>query len=49
MRWTDGDVWVASVQLPVGGVYEYKYVLVNYDTKQASQYAVLLWKYTLCE
>ncbi len=34
LRWTAGDVWVANVQLPVGGVYEYKYVLIDYDTKQ---------------
>lgn len=26
LRWSAGDQWVATVQLPAGGVYEYKWV-----------------------
>lgn len=29
MEWSPGDVWTAEADLPVGGIYEYKYVLVN--------------------
>ncbi len=38
LRWTAGDQWVASVPLPAGGVYEYKYVLIDYETKQALEW-----------
>jgi hypothetical protein len=29
MVWSAGDLWTAEVDLPIGGLYEYKYVLVN--------------------
>jgi hypothetical protein len=29
LQWTDGDNWRASVELPAGMVYEYKYVLLD--------------------
>jgi hypothetical protein len=38
MRWTPGDCWVATVLLPAGGVYEYKYVLIDYESKQALEW-----------
>lgn len=38
LRWTAGDQWVATVPLPAGGVYEYKYVLIDYETKKALEW-----------
>ncbi len=38
MRWSPGDLWVATVQLPAGFVYEYKYVLVDYSSKTALEW-----------
>ena len=29
LRWTEGDNWRATVELPAGTVYEYKYVLLD--------------------
>lgn len=29
LRWTEGDNWRATVELPGGTVYEYKYVLLD--------------------
>jgi hypothetical protein len=29
MNWSDGDMWNATVEIPAGGVYEYKYVIVG--------------------
>ena len=29
LKWTDGDRWHAKISLPAGGVYEYKYVLLD--------------------
>lgn len=29
MSWTDGDMWQAEVEIPAGGIVEYKYVIVN--------------------
>lgn len=31
LQWTEGDRWVATIELPAGAVYEYKYVLVDND------------------
>ncbi|GLC37067.1 hypothetical protein PLESTB_001395300 [Pleodorina starrii] len=33
LQWTEGDRWVATVELPAGAVYEYKYVLVDHDSR----------------
>ncbi|GIL89331.1 hypothetical protein Vretimale_18659 [Volvox reticuliferus] len=33
LNWTEGDRWVATVELPAGAVYEYKYVLVDHDSR----------------
>jgi len=38
MTYTPGDQWVASVDLAAGGVYEYKYVIINYETKEALEW-----------
>ncbi|KAJ9519208.1 hypothetical protein QJQ45_017865 [Haematococcus lacustris] len=38
LRWSAGDQWVATVHLPAGGVYEYKYVLIDFETKQALEW-----------
>lgn len=38
MSYTPGDQWVATVQLAAGAVYEYKYVMVNYETKEALEW-----------
>jgi hypothetical protein len=35
MRWSEGDNWVADVQLPGSCVYEYKYVLLDGASGQA--------------
>ncbi|PNW79451.1 hypothetical protein CHLRE_09g415600v5 [Chlamydomonas reinhardtii] len=35
LSWTDGDRWVATIELPAGSVYEYKYVLVDHDGRSA--------------
>ena len=29
MKWSEGDVWSATLRLPVGNIYEYKYVVVD--------------------
>ncbi len=29
LNWTEGNNWVADVELPAGAVYEYKYVLLD--------------------
>lgn len=34
LRWAEGDQWTASVALPAGEVYEYKYVVIDFGTKQ---------------
>ncbi|EFJ42805.1 hypothetical protein VOLCADRAFT_97031 [Volvox carteri f. nagariensis] len=39
LDWTDGDRWIAAVELPAGAVYEYKYVLVDHDSR-----ATLAWQ-----
>ncbi|GIL47784.1 hypothetical protein Vafri_3909 [Volvox africanus] len=39
LNWTEGDRWVATVELPAGAVYEYKYVLVDHDSR-----ATLAWQ-----
>ena len=38
MTYTPGDQWVASVDLNAGGVYEYNYVIINYETKEALEW-----------
>lgn len=35
-----GDNWTATVQLPAGGVFEYKYVVIDHNTKQAISWQV---------
>ncbi|PNH01901.1 Phosphoglucan, water dikinase, chloroplastic [Tetrabaena socialis] len=35
LAWTEGDRWVATLELPAGSVYEYKYVLVDHDGRSA--------------
>ena len=35
LRWAEGDFWTAAVPLPRGAVYEYKYVVIDFNTKQA--------------
>ncbi|MEW5305813.1 MAG: hypothetical protein WDW36_008330 [Sanguina aurantia] len=35
LKWTDGDKWTATIDLPAGSVYEYKYVLIDYHSKTA--------------
>ena len=29
MRWNEGDIWSVTINLPVGNIYEYKYVVVD--------------------
>ena len=29
LKWTEGDRWHAAISLPAGGVYEYKYVVLD--------------------
>jgi hypothetical protein len=33
LRWAEGDAWTVTAELPPG-VYEYKYVVIDYTTKQ---------------
>ncbi|KXZ45404.1 hypothetical protein GPECTOR_55g310 [Gonium pectorale] len=35
LSWTEGDRWLATLELPAGSVYEYKYVLVDHDGRSA--------------
>ncbi|KAG2483610.1 hypothetical protein HYH03_017552 [Edaphochlamys debaryana] len=35
LHWSEGDRWLATIELPAGSVYEYKYVLVDHDGRQA--------------
>ncbi|GAX79511.1 hypothetical protein CEUSTIGMA_g6952.t1 [Chlamydomonas eustigma] len=35
LTWSAGDFWTAKVQLPAGGVFEYKYVVIDFNTKEA--------------
>ncbi|KAI8466497.1 MAG: hypothetical protein J3K34DRAFT_524496 [Monoraphidium minutum] len=35
MVWSNGDLWSAELELDAGTVYEYKYVLIDYDGRTA--------------
>jgi len=34
LRWSNNDVWTATVSLPAGSVLEYKYVVIDYESKE---------------
>jgi hypothetical protein len=38
LQWAEGDFWTATVTLPAGFVYEYKYVVMDASTKQVVQW-----------
>ena len=40
LSYTAGDTWSATVALPAGGVFEYKYVVIDFGSKQAIAWQV---------